>query len=465
MTTKKSLSTLARIFCAAGLLIPLLAGGCAQAPSGTSGSQPAASQAGTSAGPISDTIINATEQPTEETPAAAATTSLLDQPSPVAAETTINLTLWTVADVSEAADGEAATIFGNGLRAFEQAYPGVTVSAVLKNDSGKGSILDYLKTASQVAPSVLPDIVILNTSDLADANRTGTLVPLEELIDTSLEEDLLPSALAAGTVEGHLVGIPFEMDVEHIAYNTNKVNQAPLNWTDVLSRSDTYLFPAKGRNGLVNDAFLVQYLALGGQLQDEDGRPVINEQMTLAVLDFYQQGADRGVIPVTATQASTVEDVWPIYLSAEVDMANVSSHQYLRDRESLRATQFAAIPTRDGNPLTICRGRALVITTRDPAQQASALRLISWMLETDNIVAWSQAAYHLPPRYSAFDQLSVSDPYWTFAQQQMEAAVPPPAFTGYDQVGRVLQQAVTEVFSGESTPAEAAAAAFDAIPR
>jgi maltose-binding protein MalE len=45
----------------------------------------------------------------------------------------------------------------------------------------------------------------------------------------------------------------------------------------------------------------------------------------------------------------------------------------------------------------------------------------------------------------------------------LEVAVPPPSFPEYDQLGRVLQQAVIEVLSEEATPEEAADAALDAI--
>jgi ABC-type glycerol-3-phosphate transport system substrate-binding protein len=376
---------------------------------------------------------------------------------------TIHLTLWTVEDVSPRAEGEAGRVFGNGLYVFEDTYPNVSVSVVLKNASGKGSVLDYLRTASQVAPSVLPDVVVLDTVDLAQAARTGILVPLDDLVSPSLSDDLLPATRAAGMVDGQLVGIPFEMDVEHLIYNTNKVTSTPISWTDVISSDTTYLFPAKGKNGLVNDAFLIQYLALGGRLQDEEGRSVLDEQPLLSVLDYYRRGVQAGVIPPDVLEIGDSADIWPAYISAQVGMAHVNAHLFLNDRGVLRSTQFTYIPTRDDTPLTISRGRALAIVSRDPDQQVMALRLMEWLMVPDNNAAWSQATAHLPTRYAAFNLFGDSDPYWPFLQRQLEIAVPPPAFPGYDQVGRVLQQAVVEVLSDEVSPEEAAAAAIDAV--
>lgn len=375
----------------------------------------------------------------------------------------VQITLWTVEAVSAQAGGEAGQIFGRGLRAFEINRSDVLVSVVLKNESGKGSVLDYLRTASQAAPDILPDIVILDTVDLAPVARAGLAVPLDGLISPPLISDLLPGARAAGTVDGQLVGIPFEMDVEHLIYNTNKVNATPMDWTDIISASTPYVFPAKGRNGLVNDAFLIQYLALGGRLQDEEGQPLINEQAVQAVLAYYRQGVEEGIIPADVLTIGTPSDIWPNYVSAQVGIAHVNSHRFLSDRSVLQSTQFATIPTHDGTPLTIGRGRALAVVARDPNRRAIAASLIEWLVAPDNNAAWSQATSYLPTRYAAFNLIGDSDPYWPFLQRQLEVAVPPPSFPEYDQIGRVLQQAIIEVLSEGATPEEAAATAVDAI--
>jgi multiple sugar transport system substrate-binding protein len=378
-------------------------------------------------------------------------------------ELPVQLTLWTIEAVSPQAEGDAGAAFDRGLVAFERAYPDVQVSVVLKNESGKGSVSDYLRTASQAAPDVLPDVIVLDVGDLAQVSRNGLLVPLDGRLTPELVDDLLPGAQAAGTVDGQLTGIPFEMDVEHLIYNTNKLTSTPILWTDVISADTTYVFPAKGTNGLVNDAFLIQYLSLGGRLQDDEGRPFLDEQALQAILEYYHQGVTEGVIPPEVLTVGSPDDIWPDYVAAQVGMVHTSGHRFLRGKDVLRSTDFASIPTRDGTPLTIGRGRALAIVTREPDRQALALHLIEWLMAPDNIVAWSQATSFLPTRYTAFDMIGDGDPYWSFLKQQLEIAAPSPVFPEYDQIGRVLQQAVIEVLNEEATPEEAAAAAVDAI--
>ncbi len=432
----------------AGLAVLLLATACAPGSAATPSPAPAPI-----AGTTADVVL--------VSPSPATTVEVT--PSKVEPRPAVRLILWTVEPVSPQAEGAAGRAFANGVRVFEETYHDVSVAVVLKNASGKGGVWDYLRTASQVAPSILPDVAVLDTVDLASAARAGIAVPLDGMASPLLTKDLLPAALKAGTVDGRLVGIPFEMDVEHLIYNTNKVAAAPISWTDIISSNATYVFPAKGKNGLVNDAFLIQYLALGGRLHDDEGHLLLDEQPLRIALSYYLQGEQMGVVPSSVLEAGTSDDAWPAYVSAQVGMAHVNSHRFLTDRGVLRSTQFADIPTRDGIPLTIGRGRVLAIVARDPGRQAAAMRLIEWLMMPEGNATWCQATAHLPTRYAAFNILTNDDPYWLFLQHQLEIAVPPPAFPGYDQVGRVLQQAVVEVMTGEATPEAAAAAAVAAV--
>ncbi|NIO70729.1 MAG: hypothetical protein GTN71_17275, partial [Anaerolineae bacterium] len=53
-------------------------------------------------------------------------------------------------------------------------------------------------------------------------------------ISAELQEDLFPFAQKVGRFEDQLVGLQFETDIEHLIYNTNKLEEPPLTWTDVL---------------------------------------------------------------------------------------------------------------------------------------------------------------------------------------------------------------------------------------
>jgi hypothetical protein len=110
------------------------------------------------------------------------------------------------------------------------------------------------------------------------------------------------------------MGLQFETDVEHLIYNTNKIDSAPITWREVISDSVAYIFPAGGEGGLVNDSFLIQYLAMGGQLLDESGEPVLDKDALVEVLQFYADGLEAGAIPSSVLEFAHLDDCWVVYV-------------------------------------------------------------------------------------------------------------------------------------------------------
>jgi multiple sugar transport system substrate-binding protein len=363
------------------------------------------------------------------------------------------LTLWTTEAFSPA-DSDSGQVLAQQWQAFEAAHPNVTIEYVLKKPYGKGGILDFLGTARTAAPTVLPDLAILDTLELYKAAESGLIQPLDDLISSELEQDLFPFALRRD--DEQLMGIQFDADIEHLVYNTNKIDSPPITWREVLSDSVTYIFPAGGDGGSVNDAFLIQYLAVGEQLLDKSGQPALDKDALTQILQFYQDGLEAGAISPSVLQFDDLDDCWFAYLSVQAAMSNVSSARYLADRDILKNTSFAAIPTRDGNIGTLSKGWALAIVTEDPIRQAAAGQLIEWLLEPERNAGWNLVAGHLPTRQAAFEHLGTADPYFPFARQQLEHVYPRPMTSAYEKIGRALQKAVQDVLTGEVSPEEAA---------
>jgi len=408
---------------------------------------------------VVETPTTATAMTATATPTTAPATPTLPTAPPVT-----TLTLWTTEPFSPAQADTSGQILGQQLEAFTAAHPDVLIKYVLKKPYGKGGILNFLLTTSAAVPEAMPDLVAIDTIELRDAAQAGLLQPLDELISAELQEDLFPFAREAGRFRGQLVGLQFEADIEHLIYNTNKLKEPPLTWTDVLTEGVSYIFPAGGREGLVNNAFIIQYLALGGRLIDEEtGEPALNQELVSQVLQFYKDAYEMGVIPPAVLKFKTLDDCWPVYLSAEVAMTNVSSNRYLADRKLLMYTRFASIPTRDGKVTTLSQGWAWAIVTSDPARRALAAQLIEWLMEPENNVQWNLAAGHLPTRRAAFEILGTEDSYYPFLREQLEGAYPRLAGVVYSEVSRVLQQGVERVLTGQATPQEAAKAVIESI--
>jgi len=406
--------------------------------------------------PSQEETPTATTVSGEATPAVSPTRGFPPPSPPTAVSSAITLTLWTTEAFFPTEDSDSGQILAQQWQAFEAARANVIIEYVLKKPYGKGGILDFLSTARAAAPTVLPDLVILDTLELDEAAEAELIRPLDGLVSSELQQDLFP--FARRSFDGQLMGIQFEADVEHLIYNTNKIDSPPVTWREVLSDSVAYIFPAGGEGSLVNDAFLIQYLAVGGRLLDESGNPALDNDALVEVLQFYADGLEVAAIPPSVLEFEDLDDCWVVYVSAQAALSNVSSDRYLADRGLLKNTAFAAIPTRDGNVVTLSKGWALAIVTEDSSRQAIVAQLIEWLLEPENNANWNLAAGHLPTSQAAFEHLDAADQYFPFVRRQLENVSPRPVDPAYDKIGRALQRAVQDVLQGEVSPEEAAEA-------
>lgn len=395
------------------------------------------------------------ESPTQPIQAPSIATPIPPTPT---VPSSITLTLWTAPNFSPEAEGPTGEEMRRLLNTFNETNPDIQLEYVLKKPQGKGGLLDFLLTASSVAPSVLPDLIFLEPHALRDAARSGYVQPLDDLLPTSLQKDLFPFALQAGRFDGRLQGLQFQTDALHLLYNTNKVKSPPLTWADVLTGTDThYLFPAGGQNGLANDSFLIHYLSTGATLLNELGQVTLNQDAMTAVLTYYQTGLQSGVVPTKALALESTLETWPFYLEAEIAMIETAASHYLTNRHLLRNSSYAAIPGLNGPAPTISQGWMVAIVTDQPYRVEAAARFVEWWLSSENNANWNLTAGTLPVRRSAYQRLGTDDPYFDFLADLLETAHPYPLAPTYREVAAAWQIAVKAVLVDGQTPEDAAA--------
>jgi ABC-type glycerol-3-phosphate transport system substrate-binding protein len=241
------------------------------------------------------------------------------------------------------------------------------------------------------------------------------------------------------------------------------VEQPPLTWQDLYSSTVPFVFspvvPADG----VNDAILIQYLALGGELTDESGQPALDVDPLIEALEFFQKAHEVGVIPGSALGLSDATTAWATFRIGEAGMVLVPSSLYLAERAGLSTVGFGPMPLSTPGTATVGRGWALAVVTQDLERQALAATLIEYLLSPANSGAWTRAAGRLPTRQAALDAWDQNDAYLAFVRDLLAQASPAPNPDLAHAVGGPLTQSLTEVLGGQKTPAEAAQAAVEAV--
>jgi multiple sugar transport system substrate-binding protein len=374
------------------------------------------------------------------------------------APTAITLTIWTTEAFSPTESITTGRILAQQVALFEESHPDVRVRFVPKKAYGQGGLLDYLQNTATVVPDLLPDLVFIDVDELGIAVDAEVAQPLDDLVSPDLVADLYPFARQAATFDGRLYGLQFQADLEHLVYDTGKVTIPPSSWPGVLSNPEIYTFPAGGAAGLVNDAFVIQYLGVRAptaELGPED--PFLDEDSLVAVLGYYQDGSSRGIFPAEILSYHSTEEVWHDYLDGQAALAQVNAHEFLIDRGELQSSAVAPIPGISGPVGGIGQGWALSLITPDPARQTAAVDFMTQLMAPEVNAAWNHAASYLPTRQEALAHWDEADSYTLFIQEGLAAARPRPKLSHYAQVAGVLQQAVEKVLTGEATPEEAAA--------
>jgi ABC-type glycerol-3-phosphate transport system substrate-binding protein len=432
------------------------------------GSTPTPGRAEDTPAPPEAPTGTAPEAPAGTAPEPSAGTVEATQPAPDPGAGGITLTVWTTEAFSPTQEITSGQILVEQVARFEEANPEVRIQFVLKKPYGKGGMLDYLLTTEAVVPALLPDVVFIDGDELQAAVQAGVVQPLDDLVSPELVADLYPFARLVCTFDGQLYGLQFQADLDHLVYNTGQLTIAPRSWPGVLSNPGPYVFPAGGQAGLVNDDFLIQYLAVRQWLPDgSSGEPFLEEDSLTAVLQYYQDGVTRGVFPAEILSYHSTDDAWQDYVAGGATLAHVSAHRYLADREAVSNSAMAPITAIDGAGAPISRGWVLALVATDPARQSMAAEFMTQLMSPETNSSWNEAANYLPTRQAALadgdEAAEAEDSAIRFVRQQLQMAQPRPRFPKYTQVAAALQKAVQEVVTGAATPEEAAAQAIDSV--
>lgn len=367
-----------------------------------------------------------------------------------------SLNIWVLNEISTQAENPGGTILAEQLAAFETNHPNVTLNIERKAPSGQGDTLSYLRSGREVAPSILPDLVILPADSLSTAAAEELIYPLQDYIAPEDVNDLFPAANEISQIDGQIYGYPFALsNLGHMAYNPNVfTDTVPITSDEFVGQEQaTFYFPAAGPSGA--ELALQLYFAAGGKIVSEPGQPALEVEPLATALTFFSQGREQGFLPSQTSNLTSLNDTWQAFINGEAASVQTVESQYRVERNSDVDSEFAKLPGIEAPLTPLVKGWIWAISTPDPARQTLAAELLNWLIAAPNIGDWSLAALKLPGRRSAFEQWPINDPYYIFLQQELEFADPYPV-TANTTVLSLLSTAVFDVLTQAKPPLQAA---------
>jgi ABC-type glycerol-3-phosphate transport system substrate-binding protein len=388
------------------------------------------------------------------------------------------LKLWLPEELNPYSDRPGADILRQQLAEFNESHTDLQVDVAVKKIHGRGGILDYLRTAEEAVPSILPDLIVVGIGDLETLASSDHIQPLDDLLPSSLATDRFPFTIEMGIVSEQADDGPFTMgfvigaDMQHLVYRTDLLSSPPISWTGIITPPIPFIFPAGGIGQQVNDATLIQYMAAGGKVTDQEGNPVLDERTLIQLLTFYSDCTNTGAIsPTIVLNIRDADQSWERFKAEEGAIAVVRANTYWPEAAAgeiggpvASTIAAASVPTSNGHPFTIVRGGwAIAMVAQDPDRQALAMTLFNWLTAPNNNAEWTQAVGYLPSTRSALRVWDVSEAERLSLRGMLEAAIPAPSPGVMAEVGPPLQTAVEDVLTKTFSPQEAARTAVQSL--
>jgi multiple sugar transport system substrate-binding protein len=360
-------------------------------------------------------------------------------------------------------DPNAGTLAGNLLKArleeFAAQNPGVSIEVRLKAVQGAGGLLESLVTASAAAPLALPDLVALPRPLLESAALKGLVYPFNTAAISLEGDSWFEYARQLGYLQTTLFGLPFAGDALALAYRPD-VLSAPRDWQTMLNSNQVLVFPAADPNAYVT---LALYLAQGGVLQDEQGRPALTESALLNVLEYYHQAAGVNLMPFWLTQSETDGQAWATFTAEQHPMLITWLSRYLAEQRSASVNlALTPLPTTDQANFTLATGWTWALASSDPNRRELSTRLAEYLVDEAFLAEWTQVAGYLPPRPGALARWTDSTLRSVMEQIARSAQLVPPTEV-LASLGPLLEQAAVDVLKAESSPPTAVQAALEQL--
>lgn len=397
-------------------------------------------------------LLNGTENP-PSTPAPSTQTIAATLPAPLVPatatpppETAVSFIVWIPPELIQESPEESAVLLAQ-ISEFDINRADISITVEQKPINGEGGILSYLRAGQKVAPAILPDLIAIPSEYLTMAAEDGLIFPLDGLINSATLEDLYPAAQAMAFSQGQLVGFPFALtNLPHLAYNNSIITDTvPLTWAELISdTTHPMILPAAGSEGA--KLLLQLYLAAGGTLSNEAGRPALQVAPLTAALEQISQGRNNGFILSQSSNITTLADSWQLFQTVTAVYTLTSSDQLLRQRSDNLPVGFAPIPGLNAPLVPLVDGWAWAISTTEQTHRPLAVELLLALTSPQNLGNWSLQHKTLPASRAAFAQWPDDDEYTKFMRQELELAQFTP-IPSNSPILTVLENAIFNVVS------------------
>lgn len=419
-------------------------------------------------------LVNDTPSPTlpvndvnELTPTPDETPVIEETPPPVT-----SLTVWVPPEMDPELDSVASILFANRLNDFSAANDGIEIIVRVRAASGAGGLLDALAATSTAAPDVLPDVIVLSRPDLESAALKGLIFPMDGMTSTPDDPDWYSFARDMALIQGSAFGLPFATDAQALVYRTDALPFVPSSWEELLEiniidenndenqdnvDSIVFAFATEHDQALFP---MTLYIAEGGAVKDSQRRPLLEVEPLTEVFRFLEEGVEAGLFPDWLNQYQTSGQVWTAFKEGQVDFAVTWVSNYLT--ENPQGTAIMPLFPGSESAVSLGTGMSWALATPEELRQPLAVALAEFLVQSDYLAEWTEAAGYIPPRPSSLENWQNSEIRPKVSQIALMTRLRP-SNDIILTLGPILREGTRQIIQGLVDPAQAAQLAIESL--
>jgi multiple sugar transport system substrate-binding protein len=348
------------------------------------------------------------------------------------------------------------------LPAFERRYPDIRVDVQQIPWSAA-----HEKLLTAYAGEALPDAFQLGNTWIPEFVALNALAELTELFSARLPADgFFPGILATNRLDGKLYGVPWYVDTRLMFFRTDLLAQAgreepPRTWADwwaVMER-------IKGLQGVDRYAILAPFnewqmpvilaLQLGSPLLREGGRygdfrGASFSQAFSAYVGLFRKGWAPAVGDVHTINLyqDFGRGLFAFYVSGPW---NIAEFRRRLPAELSGRWATAPLPTADEHyPGVSLAGGASLVISREAVNKDAARKLIEFLSEPAQQVAFYRLTGDLPPRKASWNaEVLATNPYAHAFRTQLERVIPLPQIPEWERIADKIAYYAERAVRGE----------------
>jgi multiple sugar transport system substrate-binding protein len=353
------------------------------------------------------------------------------------------------------------------IEEFEAKYPDIDVQmSELSWNDGKTKLLAAFNANNA------PDVLELGSDWVAQFSSAGVLADQNASVDAAR---FAPTVLAPGRWEKGLYAVPWLIETRVLFYNKDLLAGVGVDtttvdtlWSDVMTHAEKvrakggeiYGFGANGPDAnRLYKKIIPFFWSNGGDVLDEQGKPVINSAQNIEALRVYLELSRAGLIETQkGLDNKFVQGELAYWISGPWLADRIS-----KDNPALRYG-MAPLPTFPGGKSVSFLGGEYLAINEDSEHKDAAAKLVAFLISNEQVVKFCKDL----GGYAPADRSTVIDPFQQSAMRkpyttQIATSRMTPVHPQWLDMQTIIEEEVSAALLGTKSEEEALNAAQNRI--